>query len=180
MINEIKDYLIVKDNFFSKEVHNKILMDLSKLKFANRSKIDSIGKAKDNPYQKIYFSVQLTPDYFVVKEIFNFLHNNFKFKLKSKEHAYFLSTKHQEMTPHIDELADLNCLIYLKGEEIVNSGTGFFEKQENGAVVLNRHIGFKENRAIIFDPKIYHTSLQYNKDAKMRYVMANFFTYEDK
>ena len=181
MINEIKDYLIVKDNFFSKEVYDKILKDMSELQFVNRSIIiNSDDKIADSPYQKIYFTVRLEPDHFAVKEVYNFLHSNFNFKLKSKEHTYFLSTKHKKMTPHADWNCDLNCLVYLKGEEIVNSGTGFFEKKEDGLSVLNRHVGFKENRAIIFDSKIYHMSLQFNTDAKKRYVMANFFTYEDK
>ena len=61
--------------------------------------------------------------------------------------------------------------------QILNSGTGFYEKQ-NDEYVLNRHIGFKENRAIIFDSKIFHASLQFNEGCKPRYVMANFFNYK--
>ena len=89
------------------------------------------------------------------------------------ESNYFLSTQHTEATPHHDT-CDLNCLVYLKGKHLLNSGTGFYDSVGD-EFVLNTHVGFKENRAIIFDSKIHHTSLQFNKDCGSRYVMANFF-----
>jgi len=173
MINKIKDLLIVKDNFFKKDVYNEILKDISKLKFNNRS----TNRDPDNVYQKIYFNVPLNVDHFAVQEVSRLL-NNYGFTLNGFEHNYFLSTKHEEATPH-DDNCYLNCLVYLKGNEIINSGTGFYDKKEE-EYVLNRHIGFKENRALIFDSKIFHASLQFNKDAGFRYVMANFFTYKEK
>ena len=173
MINNIKDLLIVKDNFFKEDVYNEILKDISKLKFNNRSTtINKKNTRENNVYQKIYFNVPLNVNHFAVQEVSKLL-NNYGFTLNSSEHVYFLSTKHKEPTPHEDGW-DLNCLVYLKGSEIINSGTGFYEKKEE-EYVLNRHIGFKENRAIIFDSKIFHTSLQFNEGAKPRYVMANFY-----
>ena len=72
---------------------------------------------------------------------------------------------------------DINCLVYLKGNHLLNSGTGFYNKVGN-EFVLNTHVGFKENRAIIFDSKIRHCSLQFNENTDSRFVMANFFNYE--
>ena len=177
MINKIKDLLIVKDNFFKEDVYNEILKDISRLKFNNRSTtIDKTDKDADNLYQKIYFNVPLNVNHFAVEEVSRLL-NNYGLTLNSFEHSYFLSTKHEEATPHNDN-CDLNCLVYLKGNEIINSGTGFYDKKEE-EYVLNRHIGFKENRALIFDSKIFHASLQFNKDAGSRYIMANFFYYKE-
>ena len=169
-INKIKDFLIVKDNFFSKKIYDEIMLDLSNLKFTNR--YSTVSEEDKNIYQKTYFDVPLDTNHFAVQEVFKKL-KEYGFNLSFCEHTYFLSTKHKKPSPHNDA-ADLNCLIYLKGKEIVNSGTGFYD-QHDSILRLNRHIGFKENRAIIFDSKIYHASLQFNEDAGTRYVMANFF-----
>jgi hypothetical protein len=70
MINEIKDYLIVKDNFFDEDVYNEILKDISRLKFENRSTlIDKKDLKANNVYQKIYFNVKLNINHFAVKYV---------------------------------------------------------------------------------------------------------------
>ncbi len=179
MIKEIKDYLIVKDNFFDEDVYNEILKDISRLKFENRSTlIDKKDLKANNVYQKIYFNVKLNINHFAVKYVCEKL-KEYKLNLSVLENAYFLSTKHEDATPHNDDVADVNCLIYLKGEMTLNSGTGFYDIKDNN-YELNRHIGFKNNRAIIFDSKIFHASLQFNEGARPRYVMANFFKYKNE
>lgn len=169
----IKDFLIVKDNFFEEKVYNQILYDISRLNF--QSRYNTSREEDKNIYQKIYFNVPLNKNHFAVQEVFKIL-SEYGLNLVSAEHNYFLSTKHKEASPHTDH-SDINCLVYLKGINILNSGTGFYQK-ENNELVLNRHIGFKENRALIFDSKIHHTSLQFNEVTATRYVMANFFNYK--
>ena len=174
---KIKDKIIIKDNFFTKEVLKMIHDDISKLKFTNRF---SDFNNKNNPYQKIYFNVKLDSEHFAVKEVYKNLNKFFKKEksLGKGMHYYFLSTKHEEATPHSD-FNDVNCLVYLKGNYLVNSGTGFYDKNEDtGQYTLNTHVGFKENRAIIFDTSINHCSLQFNENCGKRYVMTNFFHYE--
>tara|TARA_Y100000004_G_C8737159_1_gene336754 strand:+ start:57 stop:590 length:534 start_codon:yes stop_codon:yes gene_type:complete len=174
----IKDLLIVKDNFFDKNIYEKIIFDISKLKFSNRNTL--VEEKDKNIYQKIYFSVLLNPNHFAVKEVVRKLKEDYLLDLLGHEHSYFLSTKHEKSTPH-EDIVDVNCLIYLKGEKILNSGTAFYDyEKENNQYTINRHIGFKENRAIIFDSKILHSSLQFNTDARPRYVMANFFYHRNK
>jgi len=109
--------------------------------------------------------------HFAVQEVINKL-NLLDIKIKKITSFYFLSTKHKQITAHND-INTINCLIYLKGKHIVNNGTGFYDKK-NKKLELNTHVGFKENRAIIFDSKIYHSSLQFNEDCGTRYTMANF------
>jgi hypothetical protein len=171
MKDNIKDYLIVKDNFFKKNIYKKIINEMLQLNFINRN--IAVDKKDQNIYQKTYFSVNLNFNHFAVQEVKKNL-NKCGFNVIEFDHNYLLSTKHEEATPHIDKSNDLNCLIYLKGTQLINSGTGFYDKTKNN-YELNRHIGFKENRAIIFDAKIFHASLQFNEGAKKRYVMANFF-----
>ena len=175
----IKDHIIIKDNFFDADVYKEIILDISKLKFTNRHEL--VNEESKNIYQKIYFDVPLSSDHFAVKEVLRKLLEDYSLELLSKEHSYFLSTKHEEATPHDDKSSDVNCLIYLKGESLLNSGTGFYDyDKEKNQYTINRHIGFEKNRAIIFDSNIFHASLQFNAGAGSRYVMANFFNYKDK
>ena len=173
-MDKIKDCIIVKDNFFESKIYNEILLDISRLKFQNRSTM--VKQESVNIYQKIYFSVPLNNNHFAVQETKKIIEKNLNAKISLWESNYFLSTKHTTPTPHFD-ISDINCLIYLKGNELLNSGTGFYKKDKD-EFVANLHAGFKENRAIIFDSKIYHCSLQFNEDTASRYVMANFFNYE--
>ena len=106
----IKDFLIVKDNFFEEKVYNQILYDISRLNF--QSRYTTSREEDKNIYQKIYFNVPLNKNHFAVKEVFKIL-SEYGLDLVSAEHNYFLSTKHKEASPHTDH-SDVNCLVYLK------------------------------------------------------------------
>lgn len=172
---KIKNSLIIKDNFFNNKIYNQILFDISRCVFTNRN--TTVKKEHQNVAQRIYFNFSLDFNHFAVKEIKNIL-KNMGFNIKSFEHNYLLSTKHKGATPHTDFNNDLNCLVYLKGDQLMNNGTGFYDKV-NKDYVLNSQIGFKENRAIIFDSKIYHCSLQFEENSGPRYIMSNFLNYEE-
>ena len=171
MITDISNHIIIKDNFFNETVYKKILIDISRLKFSNRH--ESVGNSLKNIYQKIYFNVPLSKDHFAVQETINIL-NSYKLNLNDGEHNYFLSASHEGASIHND-VARLNCLIYIKGKNLMNSGTGFYDKEKD-TYHLRTHVGFKENRGIIFDSKIYHSTTQFQKDSGSRYVLANFFS----
>ena len=131
----------------------------------------------NNTAYKRYFSVLLPTDHFAVAETIKTL-KELGFIIHNNHSYYFFSGKDKEVTnPHCDDSYKLNCLVYLKGQPLLNSGTGFYDKIGDN-YELNSHIGFRENRAIIFDSTIYHTSLQFNKDSGVRYVMANFLNYK--
>jgi hypothetical protein len=63
------------------------------------------------------------------------------------------------------------------------NGTGFYVKDEkNECSVLNSHVGFIENRALIFDGSVKeHATLQSfaTGNPSKRYAMANFINYYD-
>lgn len=166
-MNNVKNRIIVQDNFFTKKMLNKIKIDLKYQKFTNR-----FTEKNNSVNQKIYFNVNLTQDHPVVLETKKILKEKFNLSCSSINSHYFLSTKHKEATPHRD-LSECNCLIYLQGNPLLNSGTGFYDKI-NDTYHLNSHIGFKENRAIIFDSTIHHASLQFNEGGGTRYCLANF------
>lgn len=164
----IKDKIIIKDNFFKLKTLNAIKNQLSSVCWNNR-----YNKIKSTVYNKIYFNQILDSNHFAVKEMNQKLKIfNIKYDIKKTNSEYWLSTKHKNPTPHTD-INYINCLIYLKGDHLINSGTGFYDKIGNN-IVLNTHVGFKENRAIIFDSKIRHSSLQFSENSGTRYVMVNF------
>jgi hypothetical protein len=170
---QAKGILLSKNDFFSPSVLREIHKELSTLKFTNLRGIKDDG----DPYKR-YFSVTLPGEHFAVAETIKNL-KELGLTTYHKNSFYFFSGKDIEADPHNDEsVAKLNCLVYLRGQPLLNSGTGFYDKIGD-SYELNSHIGFRENRAIIFDSKIYHTSLQFNKDSSgVRYVMANFLNYK--
>ena len=173
MNNDIKDHVIVKDNFFRDEIYKELLLDIHRLIFKNR--YPDVGK-KGDYVNKTYFHVKLNLDHFAVKEVSKIL-KNYKFNLSNMEHSYILTTKHEKPTPHVD-VSDVNCLVYIEGNNVLNNGTGFYDSNYKNDYDINNFIGFKENRAIIFDPKIYHGSLQFNEGSGKRFAMANFFKFK--
>ena len=170
-LNWKNDQILIKDNFFSEDILSKVHLELPNLNFTNRH-----ADFKDRSiYNKIYFNCSLSSDHYLVKEIKNILLKDYNIIYKNMESAYFLSTKNNLPTPHTDP-CELNVLIYLKGNCLMHNGTGIYEQNN-----LNTHIGFKENRAILFNgAKYMHASLQsFEQEASPRYAMANFLnTYE--
>jgi len=68
-----------------------------------------------------------------------------------------------------------NFLLFIKGEPLLNNGTGFMKGNS-----LSAHIGFVENRALFFNgSKIMHSDLQSFGDSSPRYTL-NMFLKEDE
>ena len=64
-----------------------------------------------------------------------------------------------------------NFLFFVKGEPLLNNGTGFFIDGQ-----LSSHIGFVENRALFFNgSKIWHTDLQGLGESSPRYTLNIFY-----
>ena len=64
-----------------------------------------------------------------------------------------------------------NFLLYVKGESLINNGTGFLYGQD-----LSAHIGFVENRALFLNgTKIPHNDLQCFGNSSMRYTLNIFY-----
>ena len=165
----MKNNIYIQDNFFDSKFIQTLQKDLITLEFKQRF---STFKHINN-YDHNYHHVELTEDAPVVQEVTKQLKTHFNFSsIKYMQSSYLLSFPNTPAVPHQDE-SDFNCLIYLLGNPLINNGTGFYIEQE-GNQVLNSHVGFKENRAIFFDAKIYHSPLQFAGNSTPRYIMANF------
>jgi len=165
----MKNHIHIQDNFFDSKFIQTLQKELITLEFKHRF---STFKHINN-YDHNYHHVELTEDAPVVQEVTKQLKTHFNFSsIKYMQSSYLLSFPNTPAVPHQDE-SDFNCLIYLLGNPLINNGTGFYIEQE-GNQVLNSHVGFKENRAIFFDAKIYHSPLQFAGNSTPRYIMANF------
>jgi hypothetical protein len=64
-----------------------------------------------------------------------------------------------------------NFLLFVKGEPLLNNGTGFTHNNQ-----LSSHIGFVENRALFFNGmKIPHSDLQSFGDSSKRFTLNIFY-----
>ena len=71
---------------------------------------------------------------------------------------------------HCDYIPDKcthQVLVYLRGNENLNKGTGFYTTKNN-INELNTHVGFKENRAIFWNSEIWHSPLNWSADDKSK------------
>ena len=169
----MKNNINVQDNFFSSKFLHTLQNELVSLEFKSRYRDRLTEFGETNVYQRNYHQVTLNKDAPVVQELIKKIKLHFNFSsIKNIESFYFLSFPNTPAIPHYDK-SDFNCLIYLLGDPLMNNGTGFYIGQGKEKI-LNSHIGFKENRAIFFDSKIYHSPLQFAGNSSPRYVMANF------
>ena len=58
---------------------------------------------------------------------------------------------------------DYQIIVYVKGNTNLHKGTGFYLNNE-----LNTHIGFAENRAVIWHANTYHSPLNWASDDKSK------------
>ena len=172
----MKHNIFVQDNFFEDNFLKKLQAGVMSMEFTSRYNDFSKELKKDNSlnniYQRNFHHVKLSPNIPVVREVVSNIKKYFNHSTKNITSWYFLSFPNTPAVPHEDGSV-FNCLIYLIGDKLVNNGTGFYEK-ENDDYVLHTHIGFKENRAIFFDSKKWHSPLQFAGKSTPRYVMANF------
>ena len=64
-----------------------------------------------------------------------------------------------------------NFLLFVKGENLLNNGTGFMKGKS-----LSSHIGFVENRALFFNGSVIpHSDLQSFGDSSPRYTLNIFY-----
>ena len=164
-----KDLVIIKDNFFEEALFKKIQADLDTSKFENM-----YGVAKGGNSRKIYYSVSLSQDHPAHVAVKSFFKAELGIIVKKMESLFLLSTKHKEPTPHDDLPFKINCTIYLRGGSLVHNGTALYEKNNEGVDVINSHIGFKENRMVMFSAEKTHASLQFAEGATGRFIMGNF------
>jgi len=76
-----------------------------------------------------------------------------------------------KLIPHKDPQSILNLFIMIQGDEELNNGIVFYDDKK-----INTHIGFKENRAILFNSDIVHSPFIFKEQTIKRITATLFIT----
>ncbi len=128
--------------------------------------------------RKEHIGFRLDFDYrdFLFKDFILTVENNFpltkKLKIYQNKISLHLRHNHEKPLPHLDdEQTKYNLIFYLKGDSLMNNGTGFYHNNE-----LTAHVSFVENRALFFKGnEIWHTNLQSFGASNPRYTLLIFY-----
>jgi len=166
--NKETAYVQYVDNFFNVETLESLQETFLNLKYTD-------VKNEDGSYGKRHtFSLphfKNDPILARIKEFF-FPHTALE---PISIHAHLRHTQ-GEPKVHIDNDKGniANFLLFVKGEPLLNNGTGFFIDGK-----LSSHVGFVENRALFFNGrKIWHSDLQTFGDSSPRYTLNIFYRAE--
>ena len=145
--------IIIKDNFLDQDLHKKIHSRIDSYSYSpNNNKIENINH--------IWFSCP------VEEEIQEIVKNksekiwNKKFKINLCSYT-MLATVNPVVHCDYTDNCDHQIIIYVKGNTNLHKGTGFYLNGE-----LNTHVGFNENRAVLWNSKIMHSPLNWASDDK--------------
>ena len=129
----------------------------------------------DNPEGQMYGHRHTFPKSFhndpllkLIKQYF-FPHRNLE---PISVSAHYRQNKDEPLFHTDDDKGNVaNFLLHVKGEPLLNNGTGFLKNNQ-----LATHIGFIENRALFFNgSKIWHSDLQALGDSSKRYTLNIFY-----
>jgi len=155
--------LQIKDNFFNEKEYNLLVKNLGRIDFKPSSnKIDN--------HFSFHHEFEPTSDN---KWIFDKIKNSF-FNQNLRVYKCRFDMRHNktQILPHLDSNKnDYNCIVYLKGEELLYNGTGFYHNND-----LHTYVGFVKNRALFFNgSEVYHTDLQCLGPSSIRYTLNIFY-----
>ena len=147
--------IIIKDNFLDQDLHKKIHSKIDKYNYS--ATFNGIKGIKH-----IWFSSPIE------KEIQEIVKNkcekilNKKFKVHFCNYTMLATVEPVVHCDHNDN-CDYQIIIYIKGNTNLHKGTGFYLNGE-----LNTHIGFNENRAVLWHANTFHSPLNWASDDKSK------------
>jgi len=156
-LNEPFD-IIIKDNFLDDKLFNDLHKKISHFNFY--PELTVLGPDKEKKHS--WFAASVSKE---IKEIIkNKCEKILRKKFKVTVCTYTLLAIAKPLA-HRDLSKDCQyqIIIYIKGNTNLNKGTGFYFNNE-----LNTHIGFNENRAILWRSNAYHTPLNWSSDDKSK------------
>ena len=161
------------DNFFEDKTLKQIQHHmLTNLKFTPTFFDHTTEKIRENYYgSRFYFEDDPKLSETFVKQA----EKKFKIKIKKIQIGSGLDIRNLDhFQPHKDDGAGIaNILVMLKGPTSVTNGTVFYHK-EGGNLELDTHIGFRENRAVMFPSNHYHSPHASNIPNLRRYSATLF------
>ena len=163
----------IVNDFFDKEQFKKIQNHILKLSFT-----PCFFKDKP-PSKENYFGARYSfrQDLDLLNMFVKQAEDKFKIKINNTDIDSGIDLRNVDrFNPHDDaDHAVTNILIMLKGPKAVTNGTVFYTDNE-----LDMHIGFKENRSIMFPSNWIHSNHASNVPNLRRYTSTLFVKdYED-
>ena len=167
------------DNFLDND-NLKIVQDfaLNKALYTPRYFMNTTKKNEKNYYGSRFLLNQN-------KKLLNLLikQSELKFKIKIKKVNSDSGLDIRSSTyfkPHTDEIFGIaNILIMISGPTAVTNGTVFYYTNNEGDSELDIHVGFRENRAILFPSNWMHSQHAVNVSNLKRYTSTLFIDYEE-
>ena len=160
------------DDFLPEDIFNDVCKNLDNLSFGPMY-------VKQGDANHIFFSCTILPDDDFIKIVKENVIKKFRQEMKRINLAAWTLTNAQEPAPHFDIEkfpGERHLMIYIKGDQEVNSGTGFYIENDKKVYDLNTHIGFKKNRAVLFAARnCMHSPLLWNSSSTGRYACLVWF-----
>tara|TARA_R100000455_G_C6177059_1_gene56282 strand:+ start:48 stop:563 length:516 start_codon:yes stop_codon:yes gene_type:complete len=151
----------IKDNFLE---DSKFKVLYNKVPFYNYSHNNNSIKYVNH----IWYSAEAPDD--VAEYLKNQCEKEFNLKLKIN-FCSFTMLATVEPIVHCD-YKENECshqvIVYLRGNENLHKGTGFYTSKDNDHHELNTHVGFKQNRAIFWNSQVLHSPLNWSADDKSK------------
>ena len=165
----------IVDNFFENILFKNIKNHITtKISYTPRHFTDTKEKNEKNYYGSRF---KLIDDKNLLNTFAQQIEKKFNIKLISVGKDSGIDIRNlNHFKPHVDtKNGKINVLIMLKGPRAVTNGTVFYTDGE-----LDIHIGFKENRAILFPSDWYHSPHKSEVANLKRYTASIFIkNYEE-
>ena len=176
-MDDFKTYVIkIIDNFFEETLFSNIKNHIvNKLFYEPRYLPNTIEKNKDTYYGSRF---TLSSDLKLLETFIKQSEKKFKIKINNTHEDSGVDIRNLDhFIPHIDSEtgAKINILVMINGPTAVTNGTVFYQKGE-----LDIHVGFRENRAILFPSDWVHSAHATNVPDLIRHTVSLFVTdYEE-
>jgi hypothetical protein len=164
------DKIIIIDNFFDFDMFEKIKHHITtKLYFTPKYFEEATEKNKDSFYGSRF---ELKNDPSLLDTFIQQTNKKFNIKIKEVSNASGVDIRNLDsFKPHVDSINGniLNLLIMINGPTAVTNGTVFYTDNE-----LDIHVGFRENRAVLFPSDKVHSPHASNVANLVRHTATLF------
>ena len=168
-------HIFVVEDYFPQETYKLVCENILQVEFIppppeRRELVEEDSGSSGGTY---WFQKRISSRSDVAKKCFEQIKPKFFHDPKKIQTIlYTIVSPQKQFAPHVDNMGKYQVLIYLIGDETVNNGTGFYKPDKEGNLNLNTHIGFRENRAILFTKDNYHANLLWAGNSSMRYSIG--------
>ena len=163
--NKNTEFVMYVDNFLSPETLESLQETFLKLNYSEVKNPDGQIYGYRHTFPHSFHNdplLQLIKKYFFPNRNLLPISVSAHLRQNDKEPLFHVDVEHGNVA---------NFLLFVKGESLLNNGTGFISGKS-----LSSHVGFIENRALFFNgSKIAHSDLESFGDSSKRYTLNIFY-----